>query len=310
MSAPRVSAEFRESLLGFVVAWCQRAGRAQLRTSLVDREIFRTVIAGRRLLVSDDYDGANGDSDAAGVVHAQSSSCCTSPDCSSSTGNHLAAAQVRKDAHSKAAEQTTEISTQFIDREFLPIMTNQERGVQNLEFILQQMHTMLTDLTSGEANDIVANSRKNPLEVWRRLQKRYDPTAGGRKRNLLRTIVSPERCSLLELQAGMERWESAVSQYEEKSKNKMNDEIKLAGLEALVPKELEKHLILNSNRLRTVEGRRREVVTQVEKQFGFTNRDSKPSDTGLREHSGVGAVNKLSLVSRRKRVIRFACWMF
>ncbi len=36
--------------------------------------------------------------------------------------NDLTAAQVRKDAHSKAAEQTTEISTEFIDREFLPII--------------------------------------------------------------------------------------------------------------------------------------------------------------------------------------------
>ena len=48
---------------------------------------------------------------------------------------------------------------------------------QNLEFILQQMCTVLMDLTSGEANDMVDNSRKNPLEVWRRLQKQYDPTA-------------------------------------------------------------------------------------------------------------------------------------
>ena len=118
-----------------------------------------------------------------------------------------------------AAEQTTEISTEFIDREFLPIMTNQERGVQNQEFILQQMHTMLTDLTSGEANDIVANSRKNPLEAWRRLQKRSDPTTGGRKRNFLRTVVSPGRCSLQELQEGIDRWESAVSQYEKMLEN-------------------------------------------------------------------------------------------
>ena len=59
-----------------------------------------------------------------------------------------------------AAEKTTEITTEFVDREFLPIMTNQERGVRKLEFILQ-MHTVLTDLTSGEANDIVANSWKN-----------------------------------------------------------------------------------------------------------------------------------------------------
>ena len=116
--------------------------------------------------------------------------------------NHLTTAQVRKDAHSEAAEQMTEISTEFIDREFLPMMTNQERGAQDLEFILQQMHTVLTDITIGEAKDIIANSRKNPLETWRRLQKRPDSKAGGRKRNLLRTIVSAERCSLLELQAG------------------------------------------------------------------------------------------------------------
>ena len=38
---------------------------------------------------------------------------------------------------------------------------------------------MFTDLKGGEANDTVANSRKNPLEAWRRLQKRDDPTTGG-----------------------------------------------------------------------------------------------------------------------------------
>ena len=78
-----------------------------------------------------------------------------------------------------AAEQTTEISAELIDREFWSTAMDQERGVRNLEFILQQMHTMLTDLTSDEANDIVANSRKNPLEAWRLLHERYDPTAGG-----------------------------------------------------------------------------------------------------------------------------------
>ncbi len=64
-------------------------------------------------------------------------------------------------------------------------------------------------------------------------------------------------------------WSFRCSQYEDKSKNKMNDEIKLAGLEALVPKELQKHLILNSNRLRTFEDARQEVVTYVEAKFGF-----------------------------------------
>ena len=109
--------------------------------------------------------------------------------------------------------------------EFLPSETNLDRGVQILEFVLQQMHTTLMAFTSYEANDIVANSRKNPLEAWR-------------KRSLLRTIISPGRCSLLELQAGIERWESYVSRCEKKLKDKLDDEIKFAGLEALVPESL------------------------------------------------------------------------
>ena len=77
-----------------------------------------------------------------------------------------------------AAKQPTEITTTAIDLEFLPTDANEDRGVQNLEFVLQQMHTALMALTSFEANDIVAISWKNPLEAWRRLQKRYDPTTG------------------------------------------------------------------------------------------------------------------------------------
>ena len=331
------------------------AGKAQPGTSLVDREVFWTVIAGRRLLV-DFTCGETQEEHLWNLIlrRSECSSCCTSPEIAASIqARLLTTAQVRKDAPSLidvnglgrpkessgkdedfqqwskkteaffagliklserilewAAEQTTEISTEFIEREFLPTATNQERGVQNLEFILHQMHTMLMDLTSCEANDIVANSRKNPLEAWRRLQKTHDPTTGGRKRNLLRSLVSPGRCSLLELQAGIERWESVVSQYEKMLENKVNDEIKLAGLEALVPEELEKHLILNSNRLRTFEDARREVVTCVDALFGLNISDSKPSDTGFREHSDVGAVSSLSLFSRRKRVIQSAQWVF
>ena len=119
-----------------------------------------------------------------------------------------------------AVEQSTEITTTAIDLEFLPTDTNEDRGVQNLEFVLQQMHTALVALTSCEANDIVANSRKNPLEAWRKLQKRYDPTTAGRKRNLLRTIISHGRCSLL----------GTPSEARRTLKNMMDDEIKLAGL--------------------------------------------------------------------------------
>ena len=154
-----------------------------------------------------------------------------------------------------AAEQTIEITTTAIDLEFLPSETNVDRGEKNLEFVLQQMHTALMALSAYEAKGIVANSRKNPLEAWRRLQKRYDPTTGGRKRNFLRTIISPGRCSLLQLQAVIERWESFVSRYEKKLKDKLDDEIKLAGLEALVPEELEKTFDTQLESLANIRGR-------------------------------------------------------
>ena len=63
------------------------------------------------------------------------------------------------------AEQPTEIATTAIDLEFLSTDSNEERGVQNLEFVLQEMHTALMTLTSYETNDTVVNSRKNPLET-------------------------------------------------------------------------------------------------------------------------------------------------
>ena len=55
-----------------------------------------------------------------------------------------------------------------------------------------------------------------------------------------------------------------MSRHEKKLKDKLDDEIKLAGLEALVPEELEKHLMLNSNRLRTFEDARLEIVTYIQ----------------------------------------------
>ena len=98
---------------------------------------------------------------------------------------------------------------------------------------------------------------------WRRGRNDFDPRTVGRKRNLLRTIIHFSTVSLL-----IQRWESCVSRNEKKLKDKFDDEIKLAGLEVLMPEELEKHLILNSNRLRTFVDGRLEIVTHVEAKFG------------------------------------------
>ena len=64
----------------------------------------------------------------------------------------------------------------------------------------------------------------------------------------------------------------------------------------LVPEELEKHLILNSNRLKTFEELRLEIVTYVEAKFGLRIRDAKFGEAASRAQSDpmdVAAVNSL-----------------
>ena len=117
-----------------------------------------------------------------------------------------------------------------------------------------------------------------------------------------RTIISLGRSCLLEPQTGSERWESYVSYHEQKLKDtSCRREIKVAGLEALVLEELEKHLIsiyiylyiftyiyiyiYISNRLRTLEDARLGIVTFVEAVVGLRIRGSKPSESGARRHS-------------------------
>ena len=153
------------------------------------------------------------------------------------------------------------------------------------------MHTALMALTSYEANDIVANSRRNPLEAWRRLQKRYDPTTGGRKRNLFSSGTS----------SGDRTMGSCVSRCQKTLKDKSDDEVSLAGLEALVLEETRETLDTQLKSLANVRG----CVTCVEAKFGWRIRDSMPSDTGSRAHcdpTDADAVNSLSS-GKRKRVI-------
>ena len=159
------------------------------------------------------------------------------------------------------AEQEAEIKTELIDLEFLPTSTHKDRGVQTLSSCCSRgkRYSWLSQVV----RQLTLSSTRGRTRwwQWRRLQKRYDPTTGGSKRNMLRTIMSPARSSLLELQAGIERWESCASCNEKKMKDKLDDEVKLAGLEAMVLEGLEKHLILKTNRVRTFEDARLEIVT-------------------------------------------------
>ena len=60
-----------------------------------------------------------------------------------------------------------------------------------------EVYTLLLQLTLGESFDIVMNTtRGHGYEAYRRLARRWDPTTGGRRRNLLRIILQPGRSTL------------------------------------------------------------------------------------------------------------------
>ena len=59
-------------------------------------------------------------------------------------------------------------------------------------------------------HDMVQKCGKNGGEAWRLLHRRFDPATGGRKRNLLRAIISPGRCKIDDLQAALTKWELMV----------------------------------------------------------------------------------------------------
>ena len=87
-----------------------------------------------------------------------------------------------------------------------------------------------------------------------------------------------------------------VSRFEKKQKSKLDDEIKLSGLEALVQDELEKHLIFNSNLLRTFEDVLLEVVTYAEAKFGLRIRDARPGEATAR----LSCVGQMKIVDEPK----------
>ena len=86
--------------------------------------------------------------------------------------------------------------------------------IPDLDRKVQQVYQALMALTEDESQDIVIGAGSgNGLEAWRKLGRRWDPVVAGRKRALLKQIISPERCKLEQLVGCWERWEEQVGRY-------------------------------------------------------------------------------------------------
>ena len=190
----------------------------------------------------------------------------------------------------------TELSETIIDENFGP--TNPRvKTIEGISDISKEMHAVLQSLCEKEAFTIVRSAGKgNGLEAWRKLIKRYDPTTGGRRRAMLRSILTPNKCGRIEdLYAALETWEEHVRQYESRKKQDgsrhiLDEEIKIAVLEHLCPTELEKHLQMNRTRFLDYADVRTELVTYLETRIGskmklsdasgHTSNDVVPMDVG------------------------------
>jgi len=149
-----------------------------------------------------------------------------------------------------------------------------------------QMYSAMMALTSNEPFDIVLGAGVgNGLEAWRRLHRRYDPGTAGRSRGLLREILNPGKSSIDALRHNIEKLEEKIRRYCERrdatgTKMTLNEDIRMASLEALLPDDLEKHVQLNRGRLQTYEALRGEVVLYAEARVTSVRppRDSRADD--------------------------------
>ena len=193
-------------------------------------------------------------------------------------------------------DMDTELTDAGINENFGPI-NPREKKIDGILDINKELHAVLQSLCEKEAFTIVRSAGKgNGLEAWRKLVKRYDPTTGGRRRAMLRSILTPAKCGRIEdLYAALETWEEHVRQYEsckkqDGSRHILDEEIKIAVLEHLCPTELEKHLQMNRTRFLDYADVRTELVTYLETRLGskmklsdasgHTSQEAVPMDVG------------------------------
>jgi hypothetical protein len=143
----------------------------------------------------------------------------------------------------------------------------------------RQLYALLGSLVENEAITIMQNTAiDHGFEAWRKLNKRFHPQTGGRKRSNLDAIIRPGNFKLTELQQAIETWEKKITDYEFRNKPKrIEEDIKMSTLVSMCPKVLSTHLDLNSTRYADYYMLRAEVVAFVENQ---TSTHASPMDIG------------------------------
>lgn len=165
-------------------------------------------------------------------------------------GNFLAAAnELAEDALTWAESQMKVIEMRDVE-------------VENVAYVplAKQIYFILTQQLQGEAFSFHRNVRsRNGLETWRKLAHYYDPTSVGRKRVSMRDIIGPRKPEVGQFMKFLEEWEKMVADWESKHNKEVDEDIKIGVLTASADDELQRHLLLNSDKLNTYPSTRNEI---------------------------------------------------
>ena len=167
--------------------------------------------------------------------------------------------------------------------------------VKDIEDKADQLFRVLSSLTIGESEDLVvgcSNLSGSGLEAWRRLNRRWDPVTAGRKRNILRAILNPERTKTWEgVRPALEQLDDLIRRYEARKneagrREVLSDDIKCTAVELLVPQDLEKHLILKKARLTNYQDIKQEIETLMETVLGAKGKIHRPGSAAASTAQG------------------------
>ena len=193
-----------------------------------------------------------------------------------------------------AEDETDPISNAAIAAEFGSTNPAQET-IEDIDAKDAQLYAVLQTLCEKEAFTLVRSAGKgHGLEAWRRLCKRFDPSTGGRRRALLKGVLSPNRCGKIEeLSAAVENWEEQVRQYENRRKADgtrptLDEDIKISILESICPTEVERHLQLNQARFADYQEVRKELSAYLETRVGLKLKGGS-TDSGGPQPMDIGA---------------------
>ena len=193
-----------------------------------------------------------------------------------------------------AEEHEASIGKSDVEAEFGSAIVS---PVEQIHEKAAQVYAVLQNLLEGEAFTIVRNCPQgNGLEVWRKINKRYDPATGSRKGSLLRHILSPAKSKLEDLTANLEVWLDLIARYENRkdpsgARVQLQDEIKIAVLEQICPTELERHLQMSKARLRTFDDHREEIMSFLETRLGSKLKIETIASASGKEHTSDDAMD-------------------